>query len=138
MLSGKNGKYFQRERDDDVGENKTYPVKINLKDSNPVQLNYNSVPRNLCNEIKMYIEHLLKKNWIVHSSSTYSSPVVVVREKDGSIRMCCNYRQLHGKTILDRHPLHHIQNILDNLGKKSVFYTFRPKKGISPTTPTPK
>ena len=31
------------ERDDDVGENKTYPMEINLKDNKPVQLNYNSV-----------------------------------------------------------------------------------------------
>ena len=40
-------------------ENKTYPMKINLKDSNPVQLNYSSVPRNLYNELKMSIEDLL-------------------------------------------------------------------------------
>ena len=74
MLSGKNGMYFQREReidrDDDVGENRTSLVEINLKDSNPVQLNYNSVPRNLYNELKMYIEDLLNKEWIVHSSSS--------------------------------------------------------------------
>ena len=119
MLSGKNGKYFQR--DDDVGENKTYPMEINLKDSNPVQLNYNSVPRNLYNELKMYTEDLLNKKWIVHSSSSYSSPVVVVRKKDGSIRMCCDYRKLNAKTIPDRHPLPRIQNTLDNLGGNQYF-----------------
>ena len=109
------------ERDDDVGENKTYPMEINLKASNPVQLNYNSVPRNLCNELKMYIEDLLNKKWIVHSSSSYSSSVVVVRKKDGSIRMCCDYRKLNAKTIPDRHPLPRIQNILDNLGGNHYF-----------------
>ena len=63
MLSGKNGKYFQRERDDDdVGENRTYPMKINLKDNNPVQVNYSSVPRNLYNELKMYTEDLLTRS----------------------------------------------------------------------------
>ena len=51
----------ERERDDDVGENRTYPTEINLKDNNPVQLNYNSVPRNLYNELKMYIEDLSNK-----------------------------------------------------------------------------
>ena len=49
----------ERERDNDVGENRTYPMEANLKDSNPVQLNYNSVPRNLYNELQMYIEDLL-------------------------------------------------------------------------------
>ena len=71
------------ERDDNVGENRTYPMEINLKDSKPVQLNYNSVRRNLYNELKMYIADLLHKKWIVHSSSSYSSPVVVVRKNDG-------------------------------------------------------
>ena len=46
------------ERDDDVGEERTYPMEINLKDNNPVQLNYNSMPRNLYNELKMYIGDL--------------------------------------------------------------------------------
>ena len=51
--------FKERERDNDVGENRTYPMEANLKDSNPVQLNYNSVPRNLYNELQMYIEDLL-------------------------------------------------------------------------------
>ena len=115
MLSANNGKYFQRD-DDDVGENKAYPMN-----SNPVQLNYDAVPRNLYNELKMYIEDLLNKKWIVHSSSSYSSPVVVVRKNDGSIRMCCDYQKLNAKTIPDRHPLHRTQNILDNLGGNQYF-----------------
>ena len=49
------------DRYDNVVENRTYPMEINLKDNNPVQLNYNSVPRNLYNELKMYIEDLLNK-----------------------------------------------------------------------------
>ena len=108
------------ERDDDVVENRTYPMKINLKDSNPVQLSYNSVPQNLY-ELKMYIEDLLNKTWIVHSSSSYSSPVVVDRKKDGSVRMCCDYRKLNAKTIPDRHPLPCIKNILDNIGGNQYF-----------------
>ena len=109
------------ERNDDVGENRTYPMEINLKDSNPVQLNYSSVPRNLYNELKMYIEDLLNKKWIVHSSSSYSSSVVVVRKKDGFIRMCCDYQKLNAKIITDRHPLPCMQNILDNLGENQYF-----------------
>ena len=66
-------------------------MEINLEDSNPVQLNYNSVPQNLYNELKMYIEDLLNKKWIIHSSSSYLSPVAVVRKKEGSIRIYCDY-----------------------------------------------
>ena len=96
-------------------------MEISLKDSNPVQLNYNSVPQNLYNELKMYIEDLLNKKWIVHFSSSYSSPVVAVRKKDGSKRMCCDYQKLDAKTIPERHPLSPIQNILDNLGGNQYF-----------------
>ena len=46
------------ERDDDIGENRTYPMEINLKDSNLVQFNNNSVPWNLYNELKMHTEDL--------------------------------------------------------------------------------
>ena len=69
----------------------------------------------------MYIEDLLNKKWIVHSSSSYLSPVVAVRKKNGFIRMCCDYRKLNAKTILGRHPLPRIQNILDNLGENQYF-----------------
>ena len=96
-------------------------MEINLKDSKPVQLNYNSVPQNLYNELKMYIEDLLSKKWIVYSSSSYSSPVVVVRKKDGSIRMCCDYRKLNVKTIPGRYPVPRIHNIIDNLGGNQYF-----------------
>ena len=71
------------ERNDDVGENSTYPMEISLKNSNPVQLNSNSVPRNLGNELTMYVEDLLNKKWVVHSISSSSSQVVVVRKKIG-------------------------------------------------------
>ena len=69
----------------------------------------------------MYIEDLLNKKSIVHFSSSYSSPVVVVRKKGESIRMCCHYRKLNTKTIPDRHPLPRIQNIFDNLGGNQYF-----------------
>ena len=64
----------------------------------------------------MYIEDFLNKKWIVHSTSSYSTSVFVVTKKNGSIRMCYDYRKLNAKIILDRHPLLRIQNILDNLG----------------------
>ena len=96
-------------------------MKINLKDDHPVQLNYTSVPKHLYNELKMYIEHLLNKQWIVDSSSLYLSPVVAVRKKDGTMRLCCDYRKLNAKTVPDRHPLPRIQNIFDGLGGNQYF-----------------
>ena len=67
-------------------------MKLNLKDDVPVQASYNAIPRNLYKELKHYIEELLNKNWIRGSESPYSSPVVAVRKKDGTLRLCVDYR----------------------------------------------
>ena len=85
--------------ENNIGNLKDFQMKLNLKDNVTVQASYNSVPRNLCKELKHYIEDLLNKNWIKDPESPYSSPVVVVREKDGTHRLCVDYRKLNGKTI---------------------------------------
>ena len=106
---------------DDIGNVTTHKMEINLSDNIPVQQPYNAIPRALYGEVKSYIENLLNKKWIIHSQSSYSSPVVAVRKKDGSLRLCCDYRKLNSKTIPDRHLLPRIQNIIDNLGGNNFF-----------------
>ena len=96
-------------------------MKINLQDSVPVQQTYPSVPKYLYRELKNYIEDFLNKKWIVHSNSLYSSPVVAVRKKYGTSRLCCDYRKLNSKNMPDSHPLPRIQDILDNLGGNKYF-----------------
>ena len=80
--------------DDDIGEVKTHSIKINLRDSVPVQQTYHSLPKHLYRELKNCTEDLLNKQWIVHSNSAYSSPVVAVRKKDATLRLCCDYQKL--------------------------------------------
>ena len=69
----------------------------------------------------MYIEDFLNKQWIVNSSSMYSSPNVAVKKMDGTMRLCCDYRKLNAKTVPDRHPLPRIQNTIDGLGGNQYF-----------------
>lgn len=77
---------------------------------------YVAVPCSLYPEVKAYLEELLNKNFIQKSKSHYSSPVVCVRKKDQSLRLCVDFQALNAKTILDRHPIPRIQETLDNLG----------------------
>jgi hypothetical protein len=96
-------------------------MKINLTDNIPVQKNYNSIPKPLYPEVKQYIEDLLNRKFIRKSKSAYSSPVVCVRKKDGTLRLCVDYRELNRRTIVDRHPLSKVQTTLENIGGNSWF-----------------
>ena len=96
-------------------------MNINLTDNIPVQKNYVAVPRPLYPEVKAYIEDLLNKNFIRKSTSPYNSPVVCVRKKDQSLRLCIEFRALNQTTIPDRHPIPRIQETLDNLGGNAWF-----------------
>ncbi|TKS65275.1 Retrovirus-related Pol polyprotein [Collichthys lucidus] len=105
----------------DTGCIKDLEMELQLKDNQPVQRTYNAIPKHLYQEVKTHIEDLLHRGWIQKSCSSYSSPVVCVRKKDGSLRLCIDYRLLNGKTLPDRHPIPRIQELLDNLGGNSWF-----------------
>ena len=107
--------------EDDIGCAEGLQLKINLSDTTPVQKTYAAVPRPLYPEVKNYVEDLLNRGWIRHSRSAYSSPVVCVRKRDGSLRLCIDFRQLNQRTIPDRHPLPRIQTTLENLGGNRWF-----------------
>ena len=106
---------------DDIGCAEGLQMPIPLHDPTPVQKTYNAVPKPLYPEVKSYIEDLLNRGWITHSQSNYSSPVVCVRKKDGSLRLCVDYRQLNKHTIPDRHPLPRVQDTLEKLGGNKWF-----------------
>ena len=93
-------------------------MEINLKDHQPVQKKYTSVPRPLYPEVKQYIEDLLNQNFIAKSKSPYSSPVVCVHKKDGTLTLCIEYRELNRRTIADRHPIPRVQ---ETLGRNTWF-----------------
>ncbi len=109
------------ENDEDVGCIPSLELKIRLKDTTPVRRTYMSVPKPLHKEVKEYLEDLLNRGWITKSRSAYSSPMVCVRKKDGSLRLCCDYRELNQKSIPDRHPIPRIQDMLDSLSGSAWF-----------------
>ena len=107
----------------DIGCAKDLQMNITLSDPTPVQQNYIAVPRPLYPELKHYIEDLLNRGFIKNSRSPYSSSCVIVRKKDGSMRLCIDYRELNKKTVTDRHPIPRIQDTLDSLAGQKWFST---------------
>ena len=116
--------------DDDIGAAPDLTLDIKLSDQTPVQKSYLSIPHPLYNEVKNYIEDLLNRNFIAKLSSPYFSSVVCVRKKDGSLRLCIDYRGLNAKTIPDRHPILRVQEMLDNLGGQLLVFRLRPGQSI--------
>lgn len=105
----------------DVGCIPSLNMHITLHDKTPVRKTYLSVPKPLHQEVKEYLQDLLNRGWISKSRSPYSSPIVCVRKKDGSLRLCCDYRELNRKSVPDRHPIPRIQDMLDSLRGSSWF-----------------
>ena len=109
--------------DDDVGCATDFEMKMHLSDNNPVQKNYIGVPRPLLRELKEYVDDLLNRGFIQNSRSSYSSPCVVVRKKDGSMRLCIDHPELNNKTVADRHPIPRIQETLESFFGQKWFST---------------
>lgn len=89
---------------------------IPLLDDVPVRQRYRRIPPAECELVREHINQLLEGHIIRESSSPYGSPIVLVKKKkDGSLRMCVDYRQLNSKTRKDAFPLPRIEESLDAL-----------------------
>ena len=107
----------------DIGYISDFKMSINLTDNVPVSQPYRQIPKHLYNEVKNHINNLLANGWIKRSQSSYASPMVCVRKKDGSLRLCIDFRKLNQKTIPDKQPIPRVQDILDGLGGQTWFST---------------
>jgi hypothetical protein len=72
-------------------------------------------------EVDKQIADLLAKGFIEPSCSPFGSPVLFVQKKDGTLRMCIDYRQLNKHTIPDRYPIPRIDALLDKVGQNRIF-----------------
>ncbi|GKA99006.1 putative reverse transcriptase domain-containing protein, partial [Tanacetum coccineum] len=66
-------------------------------------------------ELSDQLKELLEKGFIRPSSSPWGAPVLFVKKKDGSFRMCINYRKLNKLTVKNRYPLPRIDDLFDQL-----------------------
>ena len=72
-------------------------------------------------KFKAQIQELLDRGFICPSVSPWGALVLFVKKKDGSMRMCIDYRQLNKMTIKNKYPLLRIDDLFDQLRGASVF-----------------
>ena len=94
---------------------------INLTErKTPFKHAYRLSPAEL-DEAKRQIAELLRKGFIQPSQSPFGAPILFVQKKDGSLRMCIDYRGLNTITERNRYPLPNIADLLDKFTGATVF-----------------
>ena len=103
-------------------EHRPYDCAIELEEGTqpPFGPIYNLSQTELA-ELRKYIDENLAKNFIRHSKSPAGAPILFVKKKDGSPRMCVDYRGLNKVTKKNRYPLLLIPGLLVQLGSAKIF-----------------
>nr|GEW02707.1 hypothetical protein [Tanacetum cinerariifolium] len=85
-----------------------------------VQAPYRLAPSKM-KELSEQLQELFDKGFIRPSSSPWGAPVLSVKKKDGSFRMCIDYRELNKLTVKNRYPLPRIDDLFDQLQGSSIY-----------------
>ena len=72
-------------------------------------------------ELKLQLQDLLERGFIRESGSPWGAPVLFVKKKNGTLRLCIDYRGLNNVTIKNKYPLPHIDESFDQLQGAVVF-----------------
>jgi hypothetical protein len=72
-------------------------------------------------ELKLQLKEMMDKGYIRPSVSPWGAPVLFVKKKDGTLRLCIDYRHLSKVTIRNKYPLPRINDLFNQLGGVSIF-----------------
>jgi transposase InsO family protein len=72
-------------------------------------------------ELRKQLTELLEKGYIRPSLSPFGAPVLFAKKKDGTLRLCIDYRRLNAVTVKNKYPLPRIDDLLDQLQGAAVF-----------------
>ena len=75
----------------------------------------------MLDELKSQLTKLQEAGFIVASNAPFGAPILFVKKKDGSLRMCIDYRALNKVTIKNKYPLPRIEELLDRLRHATIF-----------------
>ena len=114
----------------DIGCTTQAQHEINLNDDSPFRERTRRMPPTDLRDLQEHIQELLDHGVIRESKSRYASPIVLVRKKNGTLRMCVDYRVLNSRTLPDQYTVPLIQDAVDCLSGSSWFTVIDLKSGF--------
>lgn len=102
---------------------------IRLKDGRPIRQPTYYVPQQLVENLKQEVEEMLRCGVIEPSSSEWCSSVVIVFKKDGSLRICIDFRRLNAISEFDAYPMPRVDELLEKVGAAKYITTLDLCKG---------
>ena len=113
---------FEKKNADQLPEHRHYDCPIDLQEgTNPPFGPIYGLSEPELVALRTYLDDNLQKGFIQPSKSPAGAPILFVKKKDGSLRLCVDYRGLNRITIRNRYPLPLIPELLDRLRTAKVF-----------------
>ena len=111
--------------DHDIGRTKIVRHFINTEGADPIRQPLRRLPFHRRQEVKHLVDSILERGVIEKSQGPWSSPIVLVKKKDGSTRFCVDFRCLNHVTKKDAQPLPRLDETLDQLSGTAWFSTLQ-------------
>lgn len=96
------------------------PFTLDTGDAAPIYVRPYRIPYSEREAMQRHVDEYCKRGWIRASSSSWSSPTLIVR-RNGKERFCVDYRKLNAVTVPDRFPAANLQECIDKLAGKKFF-----------------
>ena len=115
--------------DHDLGHTDKVRHRIDMVDETSVKHRYRRIPPSMYDEVRSHLKQLLDNSVIRPSHLPFASAIVIVRKKNGTIRMCVDYRQLNKQSKKDSYALPRIEELLDCCAGSKFFSVLDMKSG---------
>jgi len=113
---------FSKERADTLPNHRPYDLKIDLEDgAEPPLGRMYSLSQTEVQALHEFLNENLRIRFIRPSKAGHGAPILFVKKKDGSLRLCVDFRGLNRLTKKDRYPLPLISDLLDAPGKARIY-----------------
>ena len=124
-----NWQHVFSQSDTDLGHTDLVQHEIHLENEQPFKEPYRRIPPELIQEVKEHLKEMLEMDAIRRSKSPFSSNVVIVQKKGGTIRFCIDYRKLNRRTRKDAYAIPRIDDTLHLLAGAKYFTKLDLKSG---------